>query len=379
LSDPVWLGRSTALGKLKADLKARARVAALQGELGEAHRLATEAETVSKLYNPLFGNRFLVAVLAVGIASLGITGLAWLIRRPTAELVIRGKTRSATTYLAARGKAPDLSLTGSRLQLSPLASEQSQNLPELGKRPPSRSGAPTSASLRLSASGGGSGRARPSLLASLAPGAKLGMSAGRDELSVAVFGEALKGAIDVPAGVRVDWEALEGQGDSKKQFEETEPDVVEFQAQMRRTLPFVVSVRDLDQWDLLAEVERELTFSQVANPANPTLEISSGLESATIQFADVEKTLSIPKGDYLQIGMAAPGRLQLRRSAGADGLEFEFEGVVSELRSGRLARLDDRRPTWLQWAAENTAFKAFWSGLVLVWGLIWGILKVKEG
>jgi hypothetical protein len=63
------------------------------------------------------------------------------------------------------------------------------------------------------------------------------MSAGRDELSVAVFGEALKERFDVPAGVRVDWEPLEGQGDSKRQFKETEPDVVEFHAQIRRTLP----------------------------------------------------------------------------------------------------------------------------------------------
>jgi hypothetical protein len=77
--------------------------------------------------------------------------------------------------------------------------------------------------------------------------------------------------------------------------------------------------------------------------------------------------------------MAAPGRLQLRRSAGSEGFEFEFEGVVSELRSGRLDRLEDRLPTVLHWATENTTVKAIWSGLVLVWGLIWGILKVKEG
>ena len=264
--------RSKDLAKVRAALRARARDAALRGNLGEAHRLTIEAETVSKLYNPLLGSGSRRAMLVAALLSLVPILVAWNVRLSSAGLVIRGKTRSATTYLAAGGKTPDLSVTGSPLQLSPLASEQSQNFAELGKRLPSRGGEPTLASLRLTAPGGGPGRARPSLLASLAPGAKLGMSAGRDELSVAVFGEALKGAIDVPAGVRVDWEPLEGQGDSKRQFKETEPDVVEFHAQIRRTLPFVVSVRDLDQWNLLAEVERELTFSQVASPANPTVE-----------------------------------------------------------------------------------------------------------
>ena len=176
-------------------------------------------------------------------------------------MVLRGKTH-ATTYLAAREDVLNLSLTGSRLDLSPLSSEQSQNLPQLGERLPSRGGGPTLASLRFTAPGGGAGRARPSQHATLAPGSEFRVSADRDELKVKVYGEALKGTVDVPAGARVDWEPSHGQADPKRQFNETAPDVVDFHAQIRPTLPFVVSVRDPDQWDFLVDVERKLTFNR---------------------------------------------------------------------------------------------------------------------
>jgi hypothetical protein len=375
----TWYGRSRKLGKFKASLKARARVAALQGDPGEAHRLATEAETVSKLYNPLLGSAFFWLVLLISILTVAGTYGASRWRLGTVGVVIRGKTRCATTYLAAGGGALDLSLTGSRLDLSPLVSEQSQNLPQLGERLSPGGGGPTLASLRFTAAGGGSGRARPSQHAKLAPGSEFRVSGDRDELKVKVYGEALKGTVDVPAGARVDWEPAHGQADPQRHFNETDPDVVDFEAQIRPKLPFVVSVREPDQWDLLVDVEQKLTFDREDSTSNPTVKFSSGLESATVQFSDFEKTLSIPKGDSLLIGMAVPGKLQLRRSAGSEGIEFEFEGVVSDLRSGRLAHLEDRRPTRLHWLAESTEFKAWWGVLVLVWGLLWGIPKIKEG
>jgi hypothetical protein len=375
----LWWDHSRQLARVRACLKRDARSAAISGQPGEAHRLTAEAETVSKLYNPLFGNGFLLLFVALFTLSVLVSAGAAFLHKDTVPLVVHGKTRSATTYLAASGTALDLQLAGTRMQLSPVASGQSQNFVELGSKPPSTTADAPSGTLRLTLPTAGAGRARPSLLVPLAPGFKLGVSTDRDELNVAIFGAKLRGSIDVPVGARIDWELRDVSGDARKRFEEHTADVVDFEAQVRPTLPFVVNVRDPEAWELVADVERELTFTRVAGASNPTVEISSGLESASVQFLDLEKTLSIPKGDFLTVEMTTPGRLLLRRASGSEVLDFEFEGEASKLRSGRQLGLADRRPTWLEWAAQHTVFRAWWSGLVLVWGLLWGIFKMKEG
>jgi hypothetical protein len=368
--------RSVHLGRLRKKKRRQARAAALAEQLQEAKDLTTDAEALGKLYHPVFGNYSLVALVGlIGALVLAIL-VAYLLHRGSVDLVLRGKTRSLNTHLASTGRALDLQLAGTRVQLSPVVTGQSQNFPELGSKPPQGTGDPGPATLRVGIPPSSAGRARPSLLVPLAPGVKLGVSTQRDELSVAIFGDRVRGSIDVPLGARIDWELRSASGDTRT---ERNADVVDFEALARPTLPLVVSVRDPDAWELLADVERELTFAKVTGASNPIVEISSGLESATIQFLEPEKTLSIPKGDFVRLGMQMPGRLLLRRASGSDVLEFEFEGVVSELWSGRELRLEDRRPRLLTWAVENPTLKAVLGIVVFVGTLLWGLFKMKEG
>src|SRR5262249_12803277 len=196
-------------------LKRAARAAALAGQLEEAERLTGEAETVEKLYHPLFGSLLLVGLIFLVVSGVVTIGAAFWPKHRVG-LVVRGKTRSVTTHLAKGGKRRDLLLEGTRVQLSPLSSGQSQNFEELGSKPPEPTGRPGSGTLRVDVPGPSAGGARPRLHVPFASSAELGVSMEREELTakisshgpdkshVAIDEERLRGSIALPKDALLD-------------------------------------------------------------------------------------------------------------------------------------------------------------------------------
>jgi hypothetical protein len=205
-------------------------------------------------------------------------------------------------------------------------------------------------------------------------GAFVEVSANVHEVSVSVGRRPLRGTLTVTgkgtltAGRRAEEASLH------RAYDLDVPETLEFATRDPGGTPSQVTVHSPQKWSLGAVPLDNLSFAveEVKSPAES--ELTSGIQSGTVQFNDTSwPVLPLFENELLAVRRTGEARIEAR--SGESSIHVTVNGFVKNVAVGDAEARRELAPSWLEYLYNKRSLTFFWGAVVFVWGLLWGIRK----
>lgn len=97
----------------------------------------------------------------------------------------------------------------------------------------------------------------------------------------------------------------------------------------------------------------------------------STIRSGIINLFEIGREITLTDGDFIRLEILKSDRLTVEGDTNL--LHLRFEGLVSKISEGSDKFRIDQMPTYLEYIYHNQRLALFWSCVVFLWTLLWGI------
>lgn len=304
--------------------------------------------------------------LCVGGASVVLVGLLWTVPVPKSRIVLTIRSDTVKLGLTDPWSSPGrfhLPLDGGSVSIEALTAVDAPGLfPRLGS-------ADRGAWLRV---GGGTVALQGLHLDGQGSLEVEGLEANRVRLSTRRA--RVKGVLTVGGGARVKAGAADGRADVDRQLDDEIPEAIDFQSSGVGAVATQITLGPRAPWVLQNLHVQDLGFSREWSPAPGEVVFRSGIKEGTLTLHDVAESVALRDGDQLSLS-GVDGRVAELRVEPGRALAVTFEGTARRVWTGSEGFSRDLAPSWLNYLYHQKPLEFFWSAVVLVWGMLWGVRK----
>jgi hypothetical protein len=112
-----------------------------------------------------------------------------------------------------------------------------------------------------------------------------------------------------------------------------------------------------------------LKFLSESPPGSGQFE--STIKSGRINLIENDEVIKITEDEFVRVEVSESHRLVVKQGSGS--IQVIFEGLVTKLTKGTQKIEINCMPTYLEYIYHNQRFALFWSCVVFLWTLLWGI------
>lgn len=199
----------------------------------------------------------------------------------------------------------------------------------------------------------------------VAKDAEIEISAEGDNLRLFVKKSPVKGELQILQGtLRLDGERV------KVESQDTEiPATVGFESVKTNEDPVFVEFTFPENLALSGLYVNKMGFSEEYPPGSGNFQCS--IRSGVLHLIDIEKTRQLRKADCMILKAIDTRRMNITKNK--QGILVRWEGSVKSVHTGPEVQLRNATPTWLEYIYYEKRFAFLWSGVALLWGLLWSI------
>jgi hypothetical protein len=184
----------------------------------------------------------------------------------------------------------------------------------------------------------------------------------------------VKGVLTLGGGARVEAGAADGRAVVDRRLDVEIPEAIDFQSSGVGAVAAQITLGPRAPWVLQNLRVRDLSFSREWSPAPGEVVFRSGIKEGTLALHDVAESLTLRDGDQLSLS-GVEGRVAELRVEPGRAPAVIFEGTARRVWTGSEGFSRDLAPSWLKYLYHQKPLEFFWSAVVLVWGMLWGVRK----